>query len=243
MIVLIKWIFVHLFTDFVLQTKSMVAHKRRLKTRSWLLYLHCFFHGIFIYLLTPGWDLWLIPLIVTVSHFVIDLWKLYQKDNALFFVIDQALHLIVLFVLWNVFIASEGWLLATWNEVKNNTNFWLMATGYLIVTFPLSLLMYYATQRWRRSVETGDWGSGNNSLSEAGKWIGIFERILVYTFVITNHFEGIGFLIAAKSVIRFNDIKGSDARKEAEYVLIGTLMSFSASIVIGLIVRASSNEL
>jgi len=63
----------------------------------------------------------------------------------------------------------------------------------------------------------------------------MFERILVFTFVINNHFEGIGFLIAAKSILRFNDIKGSEARKEAEYVLIGTLMSFAASIITGII--------
>ena len=62
-----------------------------------------------------------------------------------------------------------------------------------------------------------------------------FERILVLTFVITNHYEGIGFLIAAKSILRFNDIKGEHMRKEAEYVLIGTLMSFASSIIIGII--------
>ena len=76
------------------------------------------------------------------------------------------------------------------------------------------------------------------SLNEAGKWIGIFERILVFTFVITGHFEGIGFLIAAKSILRFNDIKGNEARKEAEYILIGTLMSFAMSIIVGLVVRS-----
>ena len=79
------------------------------------------------------------------------------------------------------------------------------------------------------------------SLAEAGKWIGVFERILVLTFVIYNHFEGIGFLIAAKSILRFNDIKGDNTRKEAEYVLIGTLMSFASSIVIGIFVTLLMN--
>jgi hypothetical protein len=236
MILLIQWIFVHLLVDFVLQTSSMVRHKKRLKARSWILYLHCLLHGGLVYLLTPNRDLWQIPLIITVTHFVIDLWKLHQKDTLIYFLIDQVLHLVILFIVWNIFITPDGWLMTTWNEVRNNLNLWAVATGYLVVTFPLSLLMYYATQRWRRSVEEGDWGK-SGSLSEAGKWIGIFERLLVYTFVISNHFEGIGFLIAAKSIIRFNDIKGSDARKEAEYVLIGTLMSFSSSIIVGLIVR------
>jgi hypothetical protein len=119
----------------------------------------------------------------------------------------------------------------------HNEATWAIAAGYLTVTFPLSLLLASATQRWRREAEEQTMRS-SVSLNEAGKWIGIFERILVFTFVITSHFEGIGFLIAAKSILRFNDIKGTEARKEAEYILIGTLMSFSLSILIGLVVRS-----
>jgi hypothetical protein len=44
-------------------------------------------------------------------------------------------------------------------------------------------------------------------------------------------------LIAAKSILRFNDIKGDNMRKEAEYILIGTLMSFASSILIGIFVN------
>lgn len=234
---LIQWLFVHLLADFVLQTTSMVRHKRRLKARSWILWFHCLLHGGLIYLVTANWQGWQIPVIIATTHFFIDLWKLYRKDNFAYFIADQAMHVIVLLVVWCIFIAQPDWLLHTWTALRTDLDFWLIASGYLAVTFPLSLLMYYATQRWRRSVEQGDWGKANSSLSEAGKWIGIFERLLVYTFVITSHFEGIGFLIAAKSVLRFNDIKGNDARKETEYVLIGTLMSFSFSIIIGLLVR------
>jgi hypothetical protein len=241
MMLLIQWLFVHLFTDFVLQTSSMVRHKRRLKARSWTLYVHCLLHGGLIYLITANWQGWQIPLIVAVTHYFINLWKLYRKDNLAYFIADQAMHIMVLVLLWCIVITPPGWLAETGKALKNDLNFWLVAAGYLFVTFPLSLLMYYATQRWRRSVEQGDWGKSSSSLSEAGKWIGIFERLLVYTFVVTNHFEGIGFLIAAKSVLRFNDLKGADARKETEYVLIGTLMSFSFSIITGLLVRLGMN--
>ncbi len=242
MITLVKWIFVHFVVDFLAQTGRMVAHKRRLKARSWILYVHCLLQGGLVYLLSPNWNLWQIPLIVVVTHFIIDLWKLYQKDNIVFFIIDQALHLVVLFVVWSIYISPSQWYKQAWTSLSGNMNIWLVATGYLVVTFPLSFFLSYATKRWRISVEEGSW-RGVNSLNEAGKWIGIFERILVYTFVITNHYEGIGFLIAAKSVLRFNDIKGSEARKETEYVLIGTLMSFALSILTGLIVRTGSPEL
>jgi hypothetical protein len=143
----------------------------------------------------------------------------------------------VLFALWCIFVAPAGWVPEQWVSVMHSEATWAIAAGYLMVTFPLSLLLASATQRWRREAEEQTMRS-SVSLNEAGKWIGIFERILVFTFVITSHFEGIGFLIAAKSILRFNDIKGTEARKEAEYILIGTLMSFSLSILTGLIVRS-----
>jgi hypothetical protein len=237
MVTLFQWIFAHLLGDFVLQTRAMVRHKQRLKARSWMLYLHCAIHGILVYLFAPSWHMWIIPLLVIFTHFVIDLWKLNQPEGVTYFIIDQFLHLLVLFALWCLFVAPTGWLPKNWLNVMHSQAYWAIASGYLLVTFPLSLLLASATQRWRREAEETGMRS-SISLNEAGKWIGIFERLLVFTFVIVGHFEGIGFLIAAKSILRFNDIKGHEARKEAEYILIGTLMSFALSIMIGLIVRS-----
>jgi len=236
MTILFQWIFAHFFVDFVLQTLKMVKHKQQYKAGSWLLYLHCFLHGLFIFLLTPGPQSWIIASIVLVSHFIIDLWKLYQKERAVYFIVDQVLHILVLISLWLYFYSPDNWLSQNWQTLKQSDSFWIIATGYLVISFPLSFLLGFATSRWRKEVEEKRQNPGV-SLSEAGRWIGIFERILVYTFVLTNHFEGIGFLIAAKSILRFNDIKGEDARKEAEYILIGTLMSFSSSILAGLLTR------
>lgn len=245
MVTLFQWIFAHLLGDFVFQTRAMVRHKQRLKARSWMLYLHCFIHGILVYLFVPSWNLWIVPLLVMLSHFIIDVWKLSRPDGVVYFIIDQLLHLLVLLVLWCAFVAPGNWLPTNWKHMLHSQSVWAIATGYLVVTFPLSLLLASATQRWRREAEPETESEAEQakapsptSLNEAGKWIGIFERLLVFTFVIVGHFEGIGFLIAAKSILRFNDIKGQEARKEAEYILIGTLMSFSLSILTGIIVRS-----
>jgi hypothetical protein len=237
MVTLFQWIFAHLLGDFILQSRAMVRHKQRLKARSWMLYLHCAIHGILVYLFAPGWDLWIIPLLVMFTHYIIDLWKLNQPEGVVYFLIDQFLHILVLFGLWCLFLAPAGWLPKNWVLLMHSQKAWAIASGYLLVTFPLSLLLASATQRWRQQAEENNMHS-SISLNEAGKWIGIFERVLVFTFVVSGHFEGIGFLIAAKSILRFNDIKGHEARKEAEYILIGTLMSFSFSILIGLLVRS-----
>ena len=76
---------------------------------------------------------------------------------------------------------------------------------------------------------------GNKSLKDAGKYIGVLERVLVFVFVILDHWEAVGFLITAKSVFRFGDLTATKQRKLTEYVLIGTLISFGIAILTGLI--------
>ena len=75
----------------------------------------------------------------------------------------------------------------------------------------------------------------HKSLPNAGKYIGIIERLFVLIFIILGRWEAIGLLITAKSVFRFNDLKESNSRKLTEYILIGTLLSFGLAIMTGLI--------
>lgn len=240
MLIFYQWLFAHLLGDFVFQTKKMVLHKCRLKERSWVLYVHCLFHAILIYIFSPDKTIWLIPVIVFITHFIIDRWKLEMENKAIYFILDQALHVSVLFILWLVFYQPVSWWELTVKPLLIEKNFWLIALGYLVIVYPLSFLLGYATVKWRDQID-GDFSRTSVSLSEAGKWIGIFERVLIFTFVITGHFEGIGFLIAAKSILRFSNQKGNMMRKETEYVLIGTLMSFAASILVGLLVMGLMN--
>lgn len=70
----------------------------------------------------------------------------------------------------------------------------------------------------------------NKNDPNAGRLIGILERLLVYTFIVSNHFAAVGFLIAAKSILRFQDHE----TLKTEYVLIGTMLSFGVAILLGL---------
>ncbi|NLR93576.1 DUF3307 domain-containing protein [Flammeovirga agarivorans] len=77
------------------------------------------------------------------------------------------------------------------------------------------------------------------SLQDAGQWIGILERILILTFVLNGDLKSIGFLLTAKSVFRFGDLKGGKDRQMTEYILIGTLISFGLAIFAGLMCLTS----
>ena len=75
---------------------------------------------------------------------------------------------------------------------------------------------------------------GTSGLKGAGMVIGVVERVMVLTFVLVNQYTAITVIFAAKSIARFNELKD---RKMAEYYLIGTLVSITFALLVGIIVR------
>ncbi|WP_170266409.1 DUF3307 domain-containing protein [Phaeocystidibacter luteus] len=71
----------------------------------------------------------------------------------------------------------------------------------------------------------------DSSLKRAGAYIGHLERILIFIFIVTGHWEGVGFLLAAKSIFRYGDLTRKEHRMQTEYVLLGTLTSFIGGIL------------
>ena len=69
----------------------------------------------------------------------------------------------------------------------------------------------------------------DEGLVEGGKWIGLLERALIFMLIMAQQFQAIGFLIAAKSILRF---QYSKERSHSETVIIGTLASFAWAIAV-----------
>jgi hypothetical protein len=67
-----------------------------------------------------------------------------------------------------------------------------------------------------------------------GRVIGALERILLVVLTVGGHYEALGFLAAAKGLIRSNQLKQHDY---AEYFLVGTLASTLVAVGIGLLIR------
>ena len=68
----------------------------------------------------------------------------------------------------------------------------------------------------------------------SGELIGWLERGLILVFVIMSQYEAIGFLIAAKSILRFSEASKGD--EKSEYVLTGTLLSLAIALCLGIFV-------
>ncbi|MFH7012534.1 DUF3307 domain-containing protein [Flavobacterium sp. FlaQc-52] len=232
MLLFIKLLLAHLLGDFIGQPNSWVANKEAKKHKSIYLYLHILLHGVLTAILVG--EIQFIPyaVFITISHGIIDLIKLHfqkNKTKRTWFIVDQILHVLVLIGV--VFLYQNKSIDISWF----GNQFWILITGILLVTKPTSIFIKIIISIW--SPESSN-AHSDNSLAKAGNYIGILERLFVFCFILTGHFEAIGFLLAAKSVFRFGDLKEAKDRKLTEYVLIGTLLSFGTAILTGLIVQA-----
>lgn len=231
MILLIKLILAHLIGDFLLQPSAWVDSKLKRKIASPHLYLHCMLHGVLVLALLWDLDYWLLAVWIAVIHGAIDLLKIYLQKNknaGWWFLADQALHLISLLALWAIWERPR---LELFDWMQSPT-LWLYLTAFLFLSFAVGFGIQVVMANWTSDIQK----EKNKSLAEAGRYIGILERLLTFVFIVTDHWEAVGFLLAAKSVFRFGDLKESKDRKLTEYILIGTLLSFGIAILTGLLI-------
>jgi hypothetical protein len=232
LLVLFRILVAHILADFFLQRYKWIVDKRT-GVRSPYLYYHVVIVGVLTYLLLADWTHWQLPLFITVTHFLIDWWKSTCTNGTRYFVLDQIFHIAMLIIGWGFYIGLGSAETTELLRALDNTFVWVVLSSYLLVLRPYGFLIGKATQSWQEELE--ELPTTLAGLPKAGTWIGYMERIIILTFVLMGQYGAIGFLIAAKSVFRFSGKSDTeDIRKQAEYILIGTLMSFLLAIVTGI---------
>jgi hypothetical protein len=178
-------------------------------------------------------DLW-IPIAAIAVSVAFEFRRVQPPTRPHVLVRRLGLHTLALAFIWALStrppISSIGQLLEV---VWATPAYWIIALGYVLVVWPIGYVTGVFTAPWRGAIE----GKSPQGLQNAGLWIGRLERVLIVTAILANQFALIGFLVAAKSVLRFADIQNNKNRQEAEYVLVGTLFSFTAAIGIGLLMK------
>ena len=250
----LRLIIAHLLTDFVFQPKSWVKDREEKQGKSIKLYVHVLVTTFVAYLLSGSYDNWIIPTVIFSSHLLIDYIKSKTgKDKFHYFIIDQLAHVLVITALCISLESQWQELPAALNNLKIGQNALIWITGYLFVSWPLGIFIGKATQKWRDQISREksmtpsrppvlensdelDNGEQELGLASAGKWIGICERVLILTFVLLSQFTAIGFLMTAKSILRFSE-KETNTQLKTEYILVGTLVSFTLAALTGLLMR------
>jgi len=207
----------HVFADFLLQPASLAERKKR----PLFLLLHAALHAGTAYVVLQQGTLWIVPVYVFLTHAVIDGVKVRVPDDARSFLIDQGAHvaaLLFLLPLGNALGRPIGFDGSGWRAI-------IAAAGFLATVrgagFFIGKVVSPIVERNRLDL---------GGLKDGGRMIGQLERALIFLFLLIGEPAGIGFLFAAKSILRFEEAK---RRPLAEYVLIGTLLSFVSAVALG----------
>lgn len=221
LILSLQLIIAHLIGDFLFQPNKWVRHKKKKKHQSKYLYYHILVHlAALLILLKFDFSYYLGIIIILLSHYVIDLIKLnvWKKANEQFlFFADQIAHLLVIFGVVAIYEPIQFSITSIYSLPSL-----LIIAFILITTIVSSVIIKTILSKWQ--IE-------EDNPNQAGKYIGIIERLFIFFFVVIDYWPGVGFLLAAKSIFRFGDLTKSKDRNLTEYILIGTLLSFGLAIL------------
>ncbi|HHZ11545.1 MAG TPA: DUF3307 domain-containing protein [Acholeplasmataceae bacterium] len=185
------------------------------------------------------------PLIILVSHFLIDwlrIWFDRKFPDVRFrfasFFVDQLLHILLLFLLTKDFVPEDssrlgvrfyGWLTRIIAPLSID-QFLKIALAYLIILQPASIFIkHFFNLVFRKDLCAEE-------ESQAGSVIGKLERLVILTLGIMGLHTAIALVFTAKSIARFKQL---EERGFAERYLIGTLLSFLIAILCLLLVGRS----
>ena len=222
----------HLVADFPLQPARLIRHKRN----PLILVGHALI-VLALSIVALGSAPVLLLGILVMTHLVMDAIKVYALPDTLWsFLLDQGGHLVVIAILaWQYAgIMPEGW----WAGLSGNGYSLSLAGMTLLAGLVASLqtgaiMIRLATSAFTRQIEQPDIG-----LTNGGFYIGVLERALIMLFIFIGQPAGVGFLMAVKSILRFGDVKDPGERRMAEYIIIGTFMSFGWGLLVAVLTQA-----
>lgn len=234
----------HLATDFLFQSRRMVAEKGKGK---WSGYLR---HGAIHFIAATACTLFLsaawawnlgyyaVLAALTILHLSIDRGKVWLSsrgalsDGAALFFLDQTVHagtvLAAAMLLAGVPL-REWWPHIICHSLPKEKILFMLAV-YTGVMFGGGFAVRYLTKSLLRRTP-GSVEESAEQLENAGMYIGWLERFLVLTALALHSPATIGLILTAKSIARYPEFKSV---RFAEYYLIGTLLSMSLGIIGGL---------
>ena len=233
----------HVIGDFYCQSGRSCTGKREKGLLGLDLYVHVFIILVLSWLAAWSWSFWWAALVIGVVHLFVDAAKaavertlkvggqpIYKTRYAVWpFVIDQVLHvgLIALVAWW--WLCYNGWGQLECIEVIG-TRYLVILLVLLLCWKPANLLTKHILRYCQVKVMDN---SDEQTNFKSGALIGTIERWLIVFFMCIQQYEAIGFLVAAKSILRFGETRESE---KSEYVLAGTLVSIVIAVICGLLV-------
>lgn len=221
----------HFLGDFIFQTDRDVKFKN-----NYLVFgKHILIITIFSYLFVGWWDNIIIPIVILISHLIIDsIKKNFKNDSLTLFALDQLAHYFVILILSYYMIKKNENVQPNifWSDVFGIEYLKILIIGIsvVLVTKFSSIIISYIIKPFQSRIFKSV--NNNNDEIKTGRIIGYLERIIILILFIAGLPTVVGFLITAKSILRYGEIKNNNDKVMVEYVLIGTLLSFTIGITV-----------
>lgn len=218
----------HLCADFLLQSGRMVANKHNPMVFPTHIVIVAMANVV---ALGGGWEL---AIGLALVHALIDAIKTYgltenARNSLAAFFADQAAHLVSIALA--AFLIPSAYATGIWAEFDLRQEY-ILISGAILATLAGGPAVGLLMQEFDYVPPEG--------LAGAGRMIGLLERSMIFLMVMVGEPAGIGFLIAAKSVLRFDAAKENSS---AEYVIIGTLASFGWALLAGTLTQGALSQL
>ena len=229
----------HLLGDFVFQT-SEIAEKKKKNLK--FLFLHALIQALVVWIVCGLWTNWKIPLYIFTTHFVIDFIKIKLNDERVgVFIVDQVLHVITILLFVNS-VFHEEISASYWVQVFGDTYFiyQILLSGLILSSKAGESIIPYFLEK-NKIIRPGE-SESMMGFPAGGRLIGILERLMIFMFIYLDATRDIAFLITAKSILRFGEVTDNAGRKNAEYIIIGTFLSFAYAIFIAAITMEIINH-
>ena len=189
-------------------------------------------------------------LLLCLSHLVVDYFKIviHKKEwipHIYLYLLDQAMHIILLFLYCYYINTFNAFHFRSWISIITNSNLqnieiyisWLLLL--IVVIQPASITIKTLLNGFQPTDTTSKENSeqSKNGIPKAGAFIGILERILIILMLSIKEYSSIGLGITAKSVVRYKKI--SEDPVFSEYYLLGTLLSTIIAVITYLLIIPS----
>jgi len=225
----------HILADFTFQGQRWSERKA-----SHPFTRHHMWHTLIVFALSyllsfdPGF--WIAALFIALLHLGQDILKSaikVRKDKNLFFT-DQLIHLLILAAVSIAYHHYSGYTMPFDVSLRTlaivSSLLLCLKPANIIIKNILDVFDVEAPGDLTQSMAQEGREEDARGLPNAGKLIGIVERLLAFVLVLFGQYSAVGLIIAAKSILRFRNTKHS------EYVLVGTLLSFGIAIFLALMI-------
>jgi len=246
----------HILGDFYLQTKKSCENKFIHSVQSNSLWVHSLIIGILSWISIWDFHGWWLALSIMAIHFLTDWLKSHiqlkmgilttndkkevipgenKSKDLWIFLTDQIVHIAIIVIGAHIWLSvNNDWKQPDFlqNFIMNHPLRLKAMVGLLLALKPANILTLLILETCKvKVITTKDDEHGN---FHSGELIGWLERGLILLFVILSQYEAIGFLVAAKSILRFNE--ASKGYEKSEYVLTGTLLSLAIALCLGILI-------